>query len=408
MLKNSENNSGSNKDTILIVDDTPANLGVISNYLKESGFKTPVASNGELAIQRAKHVRPDLILLDILMPGMDGYETCQKLKEDPETSNIPIIFMTSLNDTEHKVKGFQSGAVDYISKPVEQDELLARVKTHLRIQNLQRQLQSRNDELVLTIDNLNQTREQLIESEKMAALGRLVASVAHEINTPLGVAITGASYVQEKIKELYRNFLEKQLTQSVFKNIVEQVDEMDEAVLRNLRRAEELIDDFKQIAVDQINFRRSQFMVKEYLRIILDSLSPKTKEYDLSIRVNCEDYLELTGYPGAFSQVITNLVTNSLTHAFQPDVHGEITIDVSEENDNLKFVYSDNGKGIPEENLSKIFEPFFTTRRGSGGTGLGMHIVYNLVSRKMNGSIRCESKVGEGTQFLITIPKVLN
>jgi DNA-binding response OmpR family regulator len=149
------------KDTILIVDDSPTNLGVLFDYLRNSGFKVLVAEDGEGALQRADYARPDIILLDVLMPGLDGFETCRRLKENKETKNIPVIFMTALSDTVDKLKGFEAGAVDYVTKPVEVAEVLARIRTHLTLRNLQKQLQIANDTLTEKLQELDRTNVEL-------------------------------------------------------------------------------------------------------------------------------------------------------------------------------------------------------------------------------------------------------
>jgi two-component system NtrC family sensor kinase len=197
--------------TLLIIDDNPNNLGVIVDYLGELGFEIVVAKNGEIGLKRAKTVQPDMILLDVMMPGIDGFETCRRLKADDQTADIPVIFMTALDDAEDKINGFEVGGVDYVTKPIQQEEVLARITTHLRIRDLTRHLNVKVQELTQTrqellqkVEELNKTRQELVHSEKMASLGRLVAGFAHELNTPLGVAVGSASALQQEIKKINR------------------------------------------------------------------------------------------------------------------------------------------------------------------------------------------------------------
>lgn len=189
------------KSNILVIDDTPANLRLLVEILKENGYEVRPAPSGESALLAAQGIPPDLILLDIMMPGMDGYEVCQKLKASERTKDIPVIFISAINEVLDKVKAFAVGGVDYITKPFQVEEVLARVKTHLALQHLQKNLQDKNDDLETTLQQLQATQEELIQAEKMAALGQLVASIAHEINTPLGAINASAAIIDHFFTE---------------------------------------------------------------------------------------------------------------------------------------------------------------------------------------------------------------
>jgi signal transduction histidine kinase len=265
-------------------------------------------------------------------------------------------------------------------------------------------LVERSAQLSQAVEDLRATQSQLVEAEKMAALGGLVAGVAHEINTPVGVGVTAASLLEDKtiaFREVYQRGNMKRSDLEKYLHTAEQSGSM---LLKNLKRAAELIQSFKQVAVDQSSEERRKFKVKAYLKEILVSLRPRLKRTQHTIQINGDEDLTLDSFPGVFSQIVTNLVMNSLIHAYEPDEWGQITFYFEQEDGRLNFEYGDDGRGIPEENLSKIFEPFFTTGRGQGGSGLGLHIVYNLVTQKLDGTIRCESKVGVGTRFIIEVP----
>ena len=273
----------------------------------------------------------------------------------------------------------------------------------------------RTAELTQTLDNLKATQEQLIESEKMAALGGLVAGVAHEINTPVGIGITAASSLENETK-LFVEACRTGLKRSALKTYIKTATQSSQLILNNLRRAAKLVHSFKQVAVDQTSLEKRSFGVKGYLESTLSSLEPKLKQNRfgsknshglkgfITLKVTGDDNLTLHSYPGAFSQVITNLVMNSLTHAYKSGEKGVLSFELTSDENRLYLKYSDDGCGIPPENLSRIFEPFFTTARNQGGTGLGLHIVYNLVTQKLAGTIRCESEVGVGTTFFIDLP----
>ncbi len=251
---------------------------------------------------------------------------------------------------------------------------------------------------------LKMIQDHLMESKKMAALGELVAGVAHEINTPIGIGVTGMSTLEERTKEIFRSYDKDDLTQEEFENFLKIVSEASFTVLSNLQRASELISTFKQVAVDQSSEEQRSFKLKDYISDTLLSMRPRLKKTKHTINVNCPEDLEFTSYPGAFSRIVTNLLMNSLIHGFDGIEKGEIVFDISIKDNYFLFRYSDNGKGIENEIRDKIFDPFFTTKRGQGGAGLGMHIVYNLVTQTLNGQIECFSKPGKGTEFLITIP----
>jgi signal transduction histidine kinase len=265
------------------------------------------------------------------------------------------------------------------------------------------QLQEKAQQLEQTLHNLKQAEAQLIQTEKMAALGGLVAGIAHEINTPIGIGVTAASFLVEKTAHFTNSFHNGTMKRSELEKFLDMAQQSSQMTLTNLNRAAELIQSFKQIAVDQSSESKRVFNLKDYLEEILLQLRPKLKETRHQVEIQGDRHLKLNSYPGVFSQIVTNLVMNSLIHAYESVDQGHITLDFWQRRDQVTIEYADDGKGIPVEHLSKIFEPFFTTKRGQGGSGLGLHIVYNLVTRKLGGTIQCESKPGFGTRFVIRL-----
>jgi len=247
---------------------------------------------------------------------------------------------------------------------------------------------------------------ELLEREKLASLGSLVSGIAHEINTPLGIAVSAASYMDtithENTKKINDGTLTKNGLTLFMKNINEGLDIMNS----NLTRAATLVNSFKQISVNQTYEEVSAFNLKDYIDTILISLKHEIKMRKIEIKISCHDNMVIKSYQGALSQVFTNLIMNSMIHGFDREEAGEILINVIETQTSIQINYIDTGHGISEEHLQRIFEPFFTTKRGSGGSGLGLNIVYNIISSKLNGKITCKSVLGQGTTFEIEIPKL--
>jgi PAS domain S-box-containing protein len=264
-------------------------------------------------------------------------------------------------------------------------------------------LEKANAKLEHSLAELSRTQEELLLSEKLAALGSLVAGVAHEINTPLGIGVTASSFLSDRIAELDRLLSKGELKKSDLERFLADGKESSASTLTNLNRAAGLISSFKQVAADQSSEMPRQFNLHDYVDEVLLSLRPKFKNTGHIVENTCPD-LEIYSYPGAFVQIITNLLTNALTYAFDPRETGHIEIGATVNGPNLEFTFSDDGAGIPESIADRIFEPFVTTRRGSGGTGLGLHIVFNIVNKVLGGAIRFTTGPRQGTSYTITIP----
>ncbi len=262
------------------------------------------------------------------------------------------------------------------------------------------------NDLKEALDRLKQAQTQLVQTEKMASLGGLVAGIAHEINTPVGIGVTAASHLKEATDEIRASMAADRMKKSTLESYLEVSGQSTAMILNNLRRAAELINSFKQVAVDQSSSERRRFKVREYIWEVLLSLRPRLRQTPHQVEIECDPGVEIDSYPGALSQVITNLVINSLMHAFDDSMEGVMRITVQLAGDRLHMTYEDNGRGMPETDLRRIYDPFFTTRRGSGGSGLGLHIVYNLVTQSLGGTIDVSSEVGQGTRFEIDIPQV--
>ncbi len=261
-----------------------------------------------------------------------------------------------------------------------------------------------NNELSETLNNLEKTQDKLIEAEKMASLGGLVAGVAHEINTPLGIALTGITYFDEISHNIHKIYETQDMTQEDFEKYLDESKDISSQVLKNIQRASDLVQSFKQVSVDQTSEIKREFYVKDYTNSIILSIHNQIKRTHITIENNIPSDVKINSYPGAFGQIITNLILNSLIHGYTNKDKGLISFTLKKEKNDIVLHYKDDGKGIKESDLPHIFEPFFTTRRGIGGTGLGLNILYNIVKKQFEGEISCKSKVNEGVDFEIIIP----
>lgn len=282
--------------------------------------------------------------------------------------------------------------------------LLAELEVRRLNAELETRVARRTRELNESIETLKQTKDQLVMSEKMAALGGLVAGVAHEINTPVGIGITDASFLNDRAAHFMGLYREGRLTRSEFEKFLDLCMEISTSILTNLQRAGALVNSFKQVAVDQSSEELRRFDLGKYLDEILLSLHSRLRKGNHRVIVECPDELMIESYPGAIAQVITNFVMNTLQHGFEGRFNGEIRITVSAGDGELTLCYLDNGRGMTDEIREQIFDPFFTTRRGQGGSGLGLHIVYNLIVQTLGGQVRCESSPGKGTAFFLRLP----
>jgi signal transduction histidine kinase len=424
-----------NQMHILLVDDNPNNLKVLSETIQGCGWKTLMATDGESAIEQTEYAAPDLILLDIMMPGIDGFETCRRLKANSITQNIPIIFMTALADATDKVKGLEIGAVDYITKPFQQEEVIARLKLHLKISHLTRTLeqrvQERTRELTQSLQDLQNTQLQLIQSEKMSTLGQLIAGIGHEINNPIGFISGNCSHIEEYVKDLLRlvNLQQQKLPHSD-PEIEELIEEIDlEYVAEDLPKIigsmHQGISRLKDISLSLRTFARSdissmvEFQIHEGIDSTLMLLKHRLKDQgnrpQIEVIKQYGNLPPIICYPGQLNQVFMNIIANAID-AFD-DLHQSgsvqniaaatphtiaIATSVEQQQKTVSICIEDNAFGMPPEVQAKIFEPSFTTKAVGKGTGLGLAISYQIIIDKHHGQIQCLSTYGQGTKFIIT------
>lgn len=299
---------------------------------------------------------------------------------------------------------------DAYSRSVREQRRLVKVSDRLQNQMalLNQELERRRTEAEEALDRLRQAQETLVQTEKLASLGALVGGVAHEINTPVGIALSCASHLSDSTASIRALFEADDIGIDDFQRYMETAADTAKLILANCERAADLIRSFKQVAVDRTSSERRSFRLLDTITETVTSLKPNLRQGGHDIAVSCPPDLELDGYPGAVSQILTNFVMNSLTHGYDPGQRGHLTITAQLDPDGMVLlVYADDGKGIAEEHRTRIFDPFFTTRRGSGGSGLGLHIVFNLVTGPLGGQVQLESASQDGgTSFALTFPRI--
>ncbi len=323
-----------------------------------------------------------------------------------ETNGVPFY------DSDGVLMGYRGVSRDITQRKEDEKELnkrsqeLAEANKELMLhkQHLLELVDERTKELNESLENLKKTQDYLVQTEKMAALGGLVAGVAHEINTPVGVSVTAASFLDDKTKEFSEKIKQKQATDDDHFKYFDVANESARIILSNMEKAAALIQSFKQVAVDQSYDELREFNVKSYIDEILLSVHSKFKKTPYKINVICATDFSVYSYPGALSQILTNLLMNSLFHGFEGCDQGTVTIEVEQNKNCAEIVYKDDGNGVSKNNLKHICEPFFTTKRGKGGSGLGMQIVYNLVTQVLKGQMDISSKQGEGITIKLEFP----
>ncbi|MCC3407507.1 MAG: response regulator [Microcoleus sp. PH2017_10_PVI_O_A] len=440
---------------IFIIDDTPANLHLLVNLLKEKGYLTRAFPSGKLALAVIEKSSPSLILLDIQMPQMNGYEVCQHLKANESTADIPVIFISALDEMMDKVKAFSVGGVDYITKPFQAEEVLARISTHLELSRLQkllkqenslqaqqlaeqnRQLQSMNQaleqanqELKQQYDRLHSAQLQLVQSEKMSALGNLVAGVAHEINNPVGFISGNIQHALDYIKDLFGLLdLVKQESGSFSEAIQEEIAAIDLEYIRE--DLPKLIDSMregahriKDISTSLRTFSRADselpipFNLPEgidsTILILKHRLKASENRPEIAVVKKYGKIPMVECYAGQLNQVFMNILANAIealdesnfgrSYADIQLAPNRIVITTSLEDKSVKITIADNGKGMSSEVKNRIFDHLFTTKGVGKGTGLGLAIARQIVVEKHGGTIEVNSTLGVGTEFAIVLP----
>lgn len=374
--------------TILLVDDTPSILDSISTALQHEGYTVSIANSGQKALERLDHIAPDLILLDVLMPGMDGYETCRKIQE--KTSHrIPIIFLSALSDPLDKVKAFKAGAVDYITKPIEITELYARANTHIQLKKNRESVEKKNRELERALFELNETQNLLIQQARFSVAGEVINNIAHQWRQPLHV-------ISLWIDELRMRMEEKGLHDPKFDEPIERILDTNQSLSNTINDMARLFQSSEQ----RIFFNISS-QIKEALALIRDKLD------DEAITAHCDacEELEIENYPNAFTQALMHILNNTIDTLKESPGKKDLilSVDPSEEPGySAKITITDSGKGIDPAIIDKMFEPYTTTKFKHFGTGLSLYISKLIIEKQMGGMLYARNSE-RGAEFIIEL-----
>lgn len=400
------------RQVILVVDDDFVNRMILRRILESSGYGVLAAVNGKEAIAWVKSAKPNLILLDIMMPDMDGYEVCRQLKADQDTEGIPVIFITALSDSGNMVKGFNVGAADYISKPINVEEVRARVKTHLKLKTATEALKRYNEELERVVA---ESSKELIRAERQAAFGQLIQGIVHNLKGPL-TAMKGGLDIGRKIMSFLTSAIEESVPPSQ-----EQLGKWG----REASKALELTASASERLQEMINSLMEKGSVDHVLgrvrcdlnEIILAELEFLSADPDFKHRIQkvvhlCPEKAVILGNPSEIAQVISNLLGNA-KDALAGSASPVITIATRIDGFDFLLSVADNGPGIAAQDMERIFEPFYTTKArpakgantssGLTGTGLGLYMCLRSV-KALGGKIWAESPEAGGAVFQVRIP----
>ncbi|MEH2050148.1 sensor histidine kinase [Nostoc sp.] len=420
---------------VLIVDDTPTNLEIMSRTLEDAGFEVAIALDGLSAIEQVQlNEELDLILLDVMMPGIDGFETCQRLKSNPATSHIPIIFMTALSDTANKIRALELGAVDYITKPFSEQEVLARVKTQTKLYRLSRHLEQqvaeRTNQLSEALAELKTSQIQLVQREKLSALGNLVAGVAHEINNPIGFLSGNIEPALDYINDIFGlvHLYQQEYPQptAAIQNEIKTIDfdyiredlpkligSMSEGV-RRIKSISTSLRTFSRADTDRPVAFNLHDGIDSTILILKHRLKANELRPEIQVITNYGDLPLIECYAGQLNQVFMNILANAID-AFDEIAQvrsfdelktnpQKIIIRTEVLENQVLILIQDNGTGIPEAVKTRIFDRLFTTKEVGKGTGLGLAIAHQIVVDKHGGSLEVQSELGQGSEFYIRLP----
>jgi len=396
------------RKTILVVDDNSINLQVLSELLGTHNYQVAIATSGEQALENVNCLSPDLILLDVMMSGIDGFETCEQLKTNPQTKNIPVLLITALSDTANKVKGLSLGAADYITKPFNHDEILARVGLHL---------------------SLREAQARLLQEEKMVALGKMVAGVAHEINNPISFIHSNLNPTQEYMQSLLK-LVELYQTQASPAEIEDYTEEIDldfikedcPQLLSSMRtgteRVRKIVQSLRTFSrLDEAEYKAVDLheSIDSTLVVLENRLKAKAERPQIELNKDYESSVPpLLCHSSNLNQVFFNVLTNAIDaieesfavsqSSFSLNRPPQLAITTALEREQIIVRIEDNGVGIAKDVQPRIFDQFFTTKPVGKGIGLGLSVSHEIITQQHQGQLLFQSQLGKGTEFTIVLP----
>lgn len=408
---------------ILIVDDTPVNLRLLSDMLEDRHYNVRKALNGKMALLATENKVPNLILLDINMPEMDGYQVCEKLKNSQKTQQIPVIFISALDEPTDKIKAFQVGGVDYVTKPFAVEEVLARITHQLELQRLTRDLRDRNQELEETLTELKMTQVQLIQKEKMSSLAELVAGVAHQINNPISFIYGNLEPAKEYINDLIKtiHFYEEHYPESLqiednpvndldFEFLKSDLMDLMQSMYHGADRIRSIVltlQKFSHLDEADVKLLGINQELESTLTLIQYSLDSHNSQSSVNWIKDYGNIPKIMGCPRDLNQAFLNIFNNAIEALEDNPETLEPTIGIETkvaENHRVKIVIRNNGRGISDQVRSQIFNPFFTTKMDRKAQGLGLSISHQIIVEQHGGSLTCECLPGGETAFIIELP----
>jgi signal transduction histidine kinase len=376
---------------ILVVDDQPSNIHALYQLLVDE-CEVSMATSGAEALAFCAEQLPDLILLDVLMPEMSGYEVCDRLKSDPRTRSVPVIFVTVQGSADDEAEGFAHGAVDYIPKPFVDVVVKARVRTQLALK--------------LASESFARSQIELFQRDKLASMGRTIAGIAQELSSPLGNALISACTLQDDLSQMRGLAQAGAIRRSDLDRHLRVSEDSVGLVLSNLQRTLSIVDSFLQSTADNFGDQRRSFSLLELIHEVVAGLAGALAVHQVRCELDAGDDLHLLSFRGALAKVLATLIQNAVKHAYR-EAGGEVHIRVRPQGaDQLSITVQDHGAGIPPGVLGRVFDPFFSTRFGSNRSEPGLYIVRNLVTFALGGQIQVESTPGLGTTVRLTLPMI--